>query len=116
MTFSSASPVASPVASRTRLLALCLSGLALVALTACAAGPRQETAGQYIDDTTVTARVKTAIYQDPLLKSAEINVETFKGRVQLSGFVSSSDRIDRAVVVAKSVTGVTSVGNDMRLK
>ncbi len=90
--------------------------LTLVALTGCASGPKQETAGQYIDDTTITARVKTAIYQDPMLKSMEINVETFKGRVQLSGFVSSSASMDRAVVVAQNISGVTTVRNDMRLK
>ncbi|HEX9719524.1 MAG TPA: BON domain-containing protein, partial [Ramlibacter sp.] len=56
------------------------------------------------------------IFKEPALKSAEINVETFKGRVQLSGFVSSRDNINRAVTVAQGVKGVTSVGNDMRLK
>ncbi len=99
--------------SRTAFVA---AALALAALTGCASGPRQETAGQYIDDTTITARVKTAIYQEPTLKSAEINVETFKGRVQLSGFVSSSANMDRAVVVAQAVSGVAAVRNDMRLK
>lgn len=92
------------------------AALTLVALTGCAAGPRQETAGQYIDDTAITARVKTAIYQEPTLKSTEINVETFKGRVQLSGFVSSGANMDRAVLVAQGVSGVTAVRNDMRLK
>ena len=94
-----------------RISALVVAG-AMVALAGCATGGQQETAGQYIDDTTVTTRVKTAIYQDPMLKSAEINVETFKGRVQLSGFVS----IDRAGVVAKGVKGVISVTNDLKLK
>jgi len=85
-------------------------------LTGCAAGPQQATAGQYIDDTTITARVKTAIYQEPTLKSAEINVETFKGRVQLSGFVSTRASMERAGAVAKGVNGVTAVSNDLRLK
>lgn len=99
--------------SRTAFVA---AAFTLAALTGCASGPRQETAGQYIDDTVITARVKTAIYQEPTLKTAEINVETFKGRVQLSGFVSSGANMDRAVLVAQGVNGVSTVRNDMRLK
>ena len=72
--------------------------------------------GEYVDDATITAKVKAAVLEDPSLKSAEINVETSKGRVQLSGFVSSRADIDRAVKVAKGVQGVTSVKNDMILK
>jgi osmotically-inducible protein OsmY len=60
--------------------------------------------------------VKTTIFNDPYLKSTEINVETFKGRVQLSGFVNSQAAINRAVVVTQGVAGVTSVKNDMQLK
>lgn len=77
---------------------------------------QHESPGQYVDDTAITSKVKAAIFNEPTLKSAEINVETFKGRVQLSGFVSSRASIDRAVQVAQGVSGVTSVGNDMRLK
>ena len=93
------------------LLAFACAGLA-----GCASTHRQESTGQYIDDTSITASVKAAIFNEPMLKSAEINVETFKGRVQLSGFVSSRASIDRAVQVAQGVNGVTSVANDMRLK
>ncbi len=82
----------------------------------CGSTQKHESAGQYIDDTAITTRVKAAIFNEPTLKSAEINVETFKGRVQLSGFVSTRDNINRAVTVAQGVGGVTSVGNDMRLK
>ena len=82
----------------------------------CASTSSHESTGQYVDDTALTAKVKTAILNDPTLKSSEINVETFKGRVQLSGFVSSAANIDRAVQVAQGVKGVSSVGNDMRLK
>ena len=60
--------------------------------------------------------MKAAIFNEPTLKSAEINVETFKGRVQLSGFVNSRTDIDRAVTVAQGVSGVSSVANDMRMK
>ena len=82
----------------------------------CAATPKQEGTGEYFDDTVITTKMKTAIFNEPSLKSAEINVETFKGVVQLSGFVSSRANIDKAVEVARSVKGVTSVRNDMRLK
>jgi osmotically-inducible protein OsmY len=93
-----------------------LAAVALTALAGCASTQKQESTGQYIDDTAITTAVKAAIFNEATLKSAEINVETFKGRVQLSGFVSSRANIDRAVTVAQGVNGVTSVGNDMRLK
>jgi osmotically-inducible protein OsmY len=93
-----------------------VAAVALTALAGCASTQKSESTGQYIDDTAITTSVKAAIFNEPTLKSAEINVETFKGRVQLSGFVSSRSNIDRAVVVAQGVKGVTSVGNDMRLK
>lgn len=60
--------------------------------------------------------MKTAVFNDPTLKSAEINIETFKGVVQLSGFVSSAAAASRAVEVARGVAGVKAVRNDMRLK
>ena len=64
----------------------------------------------------ITKKVKAAIFNEPTLKSAEINVETFKGAVQLSGFVNSRADIDKAVAVTHGVGGVKSVMNDMRLK
>jgi osmotically-inducible protein OsmY len=97
-------------------ISVLLAAVALTAVAGCASTQRQESTGQYIDDTGITTAVKAAIFNEPTLKSAEINVETFKGRVQLSGFVSSRANIDRAVVVAQGIKGVTSVGNDMRLK
>jgi osmotically-inducible protein OsmY len=93
-----------------------LAAVALTALAGCASTTRHESTGQYIDDTAITTSVKAAIFKEPNLKSAEINVETFKGRVQLSGFVSTRANIDRAVQVAQGVNGVTSVANDMRVK
>lgn len=92
------------------------AAVSLTVLAGCAGTQKQESTGQYIDDTGITTAVKAAIFNEPMLKSSEINVETFKGRVQLSGFVSSRASIDRAVQVAQGVKGVTSVGNDMRLK
>ena len=82
----------------------------------CASTSTHEGTGQYVDDSVITAKVKAAILEEPTLKSAEINVETFKGTVQLSGFVSSRDDINRAVTVARGVGGVTSVKNDMHVK
>lgn len=92
------------------------AAVALTALAGCASTQKHESTGQYIDDAAITTSVKAAIFNEPTLKSAEINVETFKGRVSLSGFVRSQSNIDRAVQVAQGINGVTSVGNDMRLK
>lgn len=97
----------------TRLLA---ATAALALLGACAATRTQEGTGEYMDDTVITTKVKAAILNEPTLKSAEINVETFKGRVQLSGFVSSRPEMERALQVARNVQGVSGVANDMRMK
>ena len=99
-----------------RTLSLFLAALAAATTLGCASTARSEGTGEYVDDTVVTAKVKTAIFEQPGLKSAEINVETFKGVVQLSGFVSSQANADSAVMVAKGVHGVKSVKNDMRVK
>jgi hypothetical protein len=88
----------------------------LAFLVGCAATPKQEGTGEYIDDTILTTKVKTAIFNEPTLKSAEINVETFKGVVQLSGFLGSRADVNKAAEVARGVTGVKSVKNDMRVK
>jgi osmotically-inducible protein OsmY len=94
-----------------------LAGVVLMATAlGCASTAKQEATGEYMDDTVITGKVKTAIFNEPTLKSAEINVETFKGVVQLSGFVSSATAENTAVVVARKVEGVKSVKNDMRLK
>ncbi|HSI38620.1 MAG TPA: BON domain-containing protein [Methylotenera sp.] len=77
---------------------------------------KKESVGEYFDDTVITTKVKAAILNESTLKSSEINVETYKGVVQLSGFVNSNADIDKAVEVARGVKGVTSVKNDMRLK
>ena len=88
----------------------------LASLLGCAGTSTKEGTGEYFDDTVITTKVKAAIFNEPSLKSAEINVETFKGTVQLSGFVGSNANINRAVEIARGVGGVTSVKNDMRLK
>jgi osmotically-inducible protein OsmY len=83
---------------------------------AAAPAGKKESAGDYVDDATITAKVKAAVLGDAALKSTEINVETYKGIVQLTGFVRSRADIDKAVQVAKAVKGVTSVKNDMIVK
>lgn len=98
-----------------RFSAACLSAL-LVLVVGCAATPTQEGSGEYVDDTVITTKVKAAVFNEPTLKSAEINVETFKGVVQLSGFVRSQADINKAVEITRAVGGVTSVKNDMRIK
>jgi len=81
-----------------------------------ASASKKESPGEYVDDAVITTKVKAAVLEEPSLKSAEINVETSKGTVQLSGFVSSRADINKAVEVAKGVKGVKSVKNDMILK
>lgn len=100
----------------TKQLPLFFAAFALAILTACSSTPTQESTGEYINDTALTTKVKAAIFEEPTLSSAEINVETFKGTVQLSGFVSSQADINRAISVTRSVEGVRSVKNNMRLK
>ncbi|MGA7178460.1 MAG: BON domain-containing protein [Thiobacillaceae bacterium] len=90
--------------------------VSLMSVVGCASTSRHEGTGEYIDDSVITTKVKAAIFNEPTLKSTEINVETFKGVVQLSGFVSSQADINRAVDVARSVKGVVSVNNGMQVK
>jgi len=90
--------------------------MAVVSVLGCASTATQEGTGEYVDDTVITTMVKAAILGEDSLKSTEINVETFKGIVQLSGFVSSSADENKAVELARSVKGVKSVKDDMRLR
>ncbi len=88
-----------------------------MALTAgCASKPTQESTGQYLDDTTLTARVKAALLSDPEMSGLAINVETFKGTVQLSGFAKNEAERQRAHDVAHGVKGATIVKNDILVK
>ena len=82
----------------------------------CAGTSTKESTGEYFDDTTITTKVKAAIFDEPSLKVAQISVETYKSVVQLSGFVDSTAQIGTAATVARSVEGVVSVKNDLRLK
>ena len=97
-------------------IAAMVASMTILTATGCAVERHQETVGAYVDDSAITTKVKSAILAEPGLKVSEINVETFKGVVQLSGFVSSRDDIKSAVKVASAVSGVKSVKNDMQLK
>jgi len=88
----------------------------LVSILGCTSTTTQESTGEYFDDSFITTKVKAVIFKDASLKSNEINVETFKGVVQLSGFINSQDDIDTAVALASTVKGVKSVRNDMHVK
>jgi osmotically-inducible protein OsmY len=91
-------------------------GIVLFSFLGCASTAKQEGTGEYFDDTVITTKVKAAILNEPSLKVFQINVETFRGVVQLSGFVSSRDQVNKAAEVARGVAGVTSVKNDIRLR
>jgi len=97
-------------------LSVMLLALVFVSALGCAGSPTQESTGEYVSDSWITSKVKATLVDDPLVKATEVNVETFKGVVQLSGFVSSSAAMSQAVKVTKSIKGVTSVKNDMRIK
>ena len=88
----------------------------LATLLGCASTSKTEGTGEYIDDTVITTKVKAAVLNEPSLKVAEINVETFKGVVQLSGFVKDAADVPKAAEVARGVKGVTSVKNALIVK
>jgi osmotically-inducible protein OsmY len=88
----------------------------MVSALGCASQSEPQSPGAYMGDSWITTKVKTAIFNEPSLKVNQINVETYKGEVQLSGFVDSAASQAKAVEIARAVTGVTSVKNDMRLR
>jgi osmotically-inducible protein OsmY len=100
----------------TKKFAAFCCAVALTSVVGCASTATKEGTGEYVDDAVITTKVKSAILGEPALKSLEINVETFKGIVQLSGFVSSSAAENKAVEIARSIKGVKSVKDDMQVK
>jgi len=95
----------------------CFVLLMLIAtLVACASTSKQEGTGEYVDDSVITTKVKSLLANDDFLKSFQITVETYKGTVQLSGFVDSQQAIDKASEIARSVKGVKSVKNNLNVK
>lgn len=93
-----------------------LLALTLATLLGCASTSKKEGTGEYVDDSVITTKVKAAVFHEPSLKTSEINVETYKGVVQLSGFVGTESDIKKAVEVARGIEGVKSVKDDMRVK
>ena len=95
----------------------CLVLLMLIATFAACAGTRtHESAGEYVDDSVITTKVKALLAEDNFLKSFQISVESFKGTVQLSGFVNSKQAVDKAVKITRGVKGVSSVKNNLIVK
>jgi osmotically-inducible protein OsmY len=88
----------------------------IATFVACAPTSKQESTGEYVDDSVITTKVKSLLAADDFLKSFQIGVETYKGTVQLSGFVNSQKAVDKAVEITRSVKGVTSVKNDLIVK
>jgi osmotically-inducible protein OsmY len=100
---------------RSIVLAL-LAATMLAGGVACAPTATRQSAGEYVDDAAVTARVKSALITEPGIKAGAINVETYRGVVSLSGFVDSPDMAEKALNAAQKVGGVRSVKNDMQIK
>lgn len=98
-----------------RIALLCLTVM-LAFVFGCAATSTRESTGGYIDDSAITAKVKSALLAEPNLNSNDIQVVTFKGVVQLSGFVASQAQVNAAVAVTRNVKGVSEVRNNMVLK
>lgn len=102
--------------SATVLTLMCLTAVANAADNSRDASAPKESAGEYVSDSWITAKVKASLAEDELVKVAEVNVETFKGVVQLSGFVSSDAAMSQAIKITQATKGVRSVKNNMRLK
>lgn len=113
VTFNESPQMIHPLPQKLRWVAM---GLLAAALAGCAATPVRESTGEYLDDTSITTRVKTNLLIHEDLSAVEVNVETFKGRVQLSGFVKSPDQKHRAGEIARSVKGVNEVVNDILIR
>jgi hyperosmotically inducible protein len=88
----------------------------LITLVACASTRTHESTGEYVDDSVITTKIKSLLAEDDFVKSFQISVETYKGTVQLSGFVNSQQAVDKAGQIASSVKGVQSVKNNLNVK
>jgi osmotically-inducible protein OsmY len=101
---------------RNRFVGYFVLVLLMVAFAACASTSKQESTGEYVDDSVITTKVKALLAEDDFLKSFKISVESYKGTVQMSGFVDSQKAVDKAIQIARSVKGVKSVKNDLIVK
>ncbi len=102
--------------TKSMMIRCCLLAILMAALIACGSTTKTSSPGEYIDDSVITTKVKSLLAQDDFLKSFEISVETFKGTVQLSGFVDSQETINTAGQIARGVQGVTAVENNLIVK
>lgn len=101
---------------RTIVISYLVALMLIATFVACASSPKQESTGEFVDDSVITTKVKSLLAGDDFLKSFEISVETRKGVVQLSGWVSSQDAVNKAGQIARSVGGVKSVKNSLNVK
>jgi len=99
-----------------RVFQILFSAVLLSVVLGCAGTANKESTGEYVDDSWITSKVKAAFVRDKTLKASEISVETFKGTVQLSGFVSDPGDVSHAAEVARGIKGVTAVKNDVQVK
>jgi len=99
-----------------RFLKSLLALLLIAVFTGCAGTNKESSTGQYFDDSVITTKVKALVFNEPSLKVLQINVETFKGEVQLSGFVDSVESVRKAEEIARKVAGVKSVKNSLIVK
>jgi hyperosmotically inducible periplasmic protein len=95
---------------------IAVAAIAMLSVAACTSTRTQKSAGEQIDDTVITGKIKAELIGDPATKAHEIDVEVFKGRVQLNGFVRDNEMRQRAVAIAKQVSGVVAVDNNLKLK
>ena len=98
------------------LVTLLALGTGVATFSGCAGTATRESTGEYIDDATTTTKVKAAFVKDPLVKALDVKVDTFKGTVQLSGFVDTAEQKVRAEQIAAGINGVTAVKNNITLK
>lgn len=95
------------------IITRCLLLALLLGLGACAGTPNSESTGEFFDSSLITAKIKSKLVDDPLTGVFRIKVNTFKGVVQLSGFVNTTDERKRAEVIAYSIDGVKKVDNSL---
>jgi hyperosmotically inducible protein len=101
---------------RTVFIPFLLVLMLMATFVSCASTPKHEGTGEYVDDSVITTKVKSLLAADDFLKSFQISVETYKGIVQLSGFVNSQQAVDKAGQITRDVKGVKSVKNNLIVK
>ncbi len=101
---------------RNVLISFLLVFMLMATFAACASSPKHEGTGEYVDDSVITTKVKALLAADDFLKSFQISVDTYKGVVQLSGFVNSQNAVDKAARITWTVKGVKSVKNSLIVK